>query len=127
MHMRTRPTSIAGTYLKQHDASNWKCRLLVVKPTAWPAAQAMKRNVAFNGGAAAAKVQPQQGDARIVMMQNAGVRVLSFYLPGWFATHRHGVACSTWLEHSHLLKTCACRKARHHQHAAALLGGFPAI
>lgn len=34
----------------------------------------MKRNLAFNGGAAAAKVRPQQGDARIVMMQNAGVR-----------------------------------------------------
>jgi len=36
--------------------------------------EAMKRNVEFNGGAAAAKVRPQQGDARIVMMQNAGVR-----------------------------------------------------
>lgn len=46
------------------------------QPIAWDAAQAMKRNVAFNGGAAAAKVRPQQGDARIVMMQNAGVRFL---------------------------------------------------
>lgn len=40
-----------------------------------PSAQAMKRNLEFNGGAAAAKIRPQEGDARIVMMQNAGVRV----------------------------------------------------
>jgi hypothetical protein len=42
----------------------------------------MKRNVAFNGGAAAAKVRPQQGDARIVMMQNAGVRLVIISLLG---------------------------------------------
>lgn len=33
---------------------------------------AMRRNIAFNGGAAQ-RVRPRQGDARMLMMQNAGV------------------------------------------------------
>lgn len=36
--------------------------------------EAMRRNIAFNGGAAAQRVRPRQGDARMLMMQNAGVR-----------------------------------------------------
>ena len=33
----------------------------------------MKRNIEFNGGAAAAKVTPSVGDARLVCLQNAGL------------------------------------------------------
>jgi tRNA G26 N,N-dimethylase Trm1 len=36
--------------------------------------EAMARNVEFNGPEASARVRPRQGDARLVMMQNPGVR-----------------------------------------------------
>lgn len=46
--------------------------------------EAMRRNLDFVGGAAAAKVHPQQGDARIVMMQHAGVSVIFMHSSGGF-------------------------------------------